>query len=516
MSDRSNGFSRERKGSLFVRNAAILTLTSLLLRTVGIFFRIYLSGKLGAEGMGLYQLIISVYVLGSTFASSGICTAVTRLIAEELPHGSSRSIRHILRRALLLSVLIGIASTLLFFFGAKLIGLYWLRDMRAVPAIQVLSLGFPFMGISSCLRGYFIARRRIGSSSGAQLIEQAVRIAVIMLLIDRLAPFGLAFACLAVLLGDTAAEAVSCGIHAVSYWLDRRRLPQNVAKKRPTYGVLRRITAIAVPISAGRYLNSALRTAENILVPDRLSRFTGSQEVSLSQFGALKGMTLPLLFFPASFLSAMSTLLLPEVSASAQDNMPRVRRAVNRTLQITLLAATGIGGVFFLLAPQLGQLLYHSDEVGLYLRVLAPLVPIMYAESVVDGILKGLNQQVSSLKYSVADSVIRIVMIFFLLPWRGMEGFLFIMVVSNVLTSWLNIHRLMTVTQMRFRWGKWLILPTVAAACGIAVAFLIRGLPVISSLGALPWAVIGLIVMVTVYLLFLPLLGCISRNDWQK
>ena len=173
------------KKSVFLKNAAILTVTSLILRTVGIFFRIFLSGKIGAEGMGLYQLIVSIYVLGATFATSGISTAVTRLIADEMVRGTARSVRHILRRALLLSVLIGVISTLLIFFGAEVISLYWIRDMRAAPALKMLSFSLPSMGVSSCLRGYFVARRRVSGTSHAQLLEQAVRIGVIMLIIDQ-------------------------------------------------------------------------------------------------------------------------------------------------------------------------------------------------------------------------------------------------------------------------------------------------------------------------------------------
>ena len=76
------------KKKIFIKNAFIMTATALILRTIGIFFRIYMSNKIGAEGMGLYQLIFSVYMLGSTFASAGICTAVTRLVTDELVCGT--------------------------------------------------------------------------------------------------------------------------------------------------------------------------------------------------------------------------------------------------------------------------------------------------------------------------------------------------------------------------------------------------------------------------------------------
>lgn len=133
------------KKATFIKNAFILTATSLLLRTIGIFFRIYMSNKVGAEGMGLYQLIFSIYVLGSTFATSGISTAVTRLVADELVCGTPKSVRHILHRAIALSLLIGAASTALIFFGADIISAYWIKDMRAVPALKILCFSLPSM-----------------------------------------------------------------------------------------------------------------------------------------------------------------------------------------------------------------------------------------------------------------------------------------------------------------------------------------------------------------------------------
>ena len=113
------------KKSSFVKNAAILTVTSLILRTVGIFFRIYMAGKLGAEGMGLYQLVFSIYVLAATFASAGICTAVTRLVTDELACGCPATVRRILRRAMLLSVCIGLASAAALALGADTIAAVW-------------------------------------------------------------------------------------------------------------------------------------------------------------------------------------------------------------------------------------------------------------------------------------------------------------------------------------------------------------------------------------------------------
>lgn len=500
---------------VFVKNAAVLTVTSLILRTIGIFFRVFLSGKIGAEGMGLYQLIVSIYVLGATFATSGISTAVTRLIADELVCGTARSVRHILRRSILLSLLIGLFSTALIYFGADIISIYWIRDARAANALRMLAFSLPSMGVSSCLRGYFIARRKAAGTSYAQLLEQGVRIGVIALLIDRFSAAGLAMACLAVMIGDTVAEWTSCAFLAIGCHLDKKRTQAELPTRdsvRPS--VVLRLLAIAAPITAGRYLNTILRTIENILVPNSIAKYSGSQERGLSEFGALKGMALPLIFFPASFLSALSTLLIPEISsANALNQQGKINRAIERTLHLTLLSSILIGAVFFAFSGEIGVLLYNSEDVGRYLLVLAPLTPIMYAESIVDGILKGLNQQVSSLKYSIADSAIRIVLIVFMVPRWGMNGFLLIMVISNVLTSFLNTHRLLTVTGVKLQWGRWIVRPLLAAATATVLAQAVTQLPFFLRMDGIVVTVLGILCLCGLYSILLSLLGCIHVSE---
>lgn len=109
------------KKTLFIKNALILTASSLILRFVGIIFKVWLAALIGSEGIGLYQLIFSVYVLAATFATSGICTAVTRLVAEELALGSKKGTLKILRRAIEITLLIAAVSIAVVYFGAEFI-----------------------------------------------------------------------------------------------------------------------------------------------------------------------------------------------------------------------------------------------------------------------------------------------------------------------------------------------------------------------------------------------------------
>jgi len=164
------------KKTVFIKNAVILTASSLLLRFAGIIFKVWLASFIGSEGIGLYQLIFSVYVLASTFATTGISTAVTRLVTEELALGQRKGTLKILRRAIELSLIIAFASIAIIFLGADFIASKFLGDLRASAALKILPFSLPFMAVSSCLRGYFFARRKATPSALAQLTEQAVRI----------------------------------------------------------------------------------------------------------------------------------------------------------------------------------------------------------------------------------------------------------------------------------------------------------------------------------------------------
>lgn len=449
------------KKTIFIKNALILTVSSLILRFVGIIFKVWLAQLIGSEGIGLYQLIFSVYMLAATFATSGISTAVTRLVAEELALGTKRGTLKILRRAIEITLLIAGVTVVTVFFGAEFIAVRFLNDIRAVPALKILPLSLPFMGISSCLRGYFIARRKITPNAVSQLLEQAVRIMLIVVLVGKFCTKGL---------GACAAEIFSFLMLWLIWLRDTKRLDNLTGRNHPPFGIVRRILHISVPITSGRYLNTALRTGENILVPKNLAKYPFGGENALSQFGMIKGMALPILFFPSTLLNAVSTLLIPEISeAEARNRHGLVRSATRNILKLTSVIAFIFGAIFFVGGRKIGLLIYKNPEVGELLRALSPIVPLMYLDSISDGILKGLDQQAFTFRTAVSDSVLRIILILILLPIFGLRGFIWIMYFSNVLTCFLNVGRLLHVTRVKIRFINEILLPLTSAAV-IAIA----------------------------------------------
>lgn len=445
----------------YVKSAAILTGTGLLLRAAGMVLRVYMAGKLGAEGMGLYQLVFTVYNLAVTLATAGLSVTTTRLCAQCLARGERGAVRPVMRRMLAVALMLGLCCCLAQFALARTAARWWLKDMRAVPALQILAPSLPFMALSAVLRGYFLAMRRVKPNALAQLFEQAVRISLVMLLVTRAVPYGLTAACTAAVTGNTVSEAASWCYMMLCWGKEKRELGPAQKPSMTAWAIVQGLT----PIAANQYLTSFLRTVENVMVPSCLAVAAASRETGLAQYGALRGMAMPVVFFPFSFLATLSTLLMPEITRAAERGQRKtLERLVQRTLLITMTLSVPAGGLFTLFSAELGQVLYQSSEIGMYLCVLGPLMPLMYLESMVDGVLKGLGEQMATFRYAVLDSAFRLVSVAWMVPRWGMPGFLLIMVCSNLLTSLLNLRRLLVVTGVRWNWRDWTVQPGAAMA----------------------------------------------------
>ncbi len=461
------------KVNVFVKNTVVLVATSLILRTVGMVFRVWQADKIGSQGMGLYQLIFSVYMLAATFSTAGVSTAVTRLVADNEPKGE-RAVKSVMRAATLVTMAVAAVSVFAVYVFAKPIAVHFLKDARAIPAIKILSFSLPFMGMSSCFRGYFIARRKTLQPSLVQLLEQAVRIAVVVGCVTAWAHKGLTYTAAAVLLGDTVAEIVSFLINWLLYVKDRRKMPTGTELS----GVFKKVMHIAVPITGTCYLGSVLHTVESLLVPLKLTVFHGSKGRGLELFGAIRGMALPTLFFPASFLSSLSTMLIPEVSsAAAEGNVLKVKQLVSKSVGTTLVLSTFVACAFMFNAADIGLAIYGDRDVGQVMLVLSPIVPLMYLESVTAGLLKGLDCQMNVLKFNTFDSCFRIFAVFFIVPMFGIKGYLAIMMISNTFTSTLSAKCLFNAADIKADLSGWILKPLIfGSVSGFLGNFIASGL----------------------------------------
>ena len=443
----------------YLKNAALLTGADIVLRLAGMGLRIWLANALGGEGMGLYQLVLAVYSLFVTLATSGVSVAATRLMAEELSRSRAEA-RGMLVRLLGAALLLGSAALAAQFGLAGLAAKWWLGDVRATGALRVSAFGMPWMAVSAVLRGFFIARRRVSPNVVSQLAEQTVRIGVIWFALSRGAALDVGGKCTAVLAATALSEAVSCGMMALFYRQEAVSAFGAGPARRPA-DPAKRLWEILWPVEGGRCLASALHTAENMLVPACLTVYllaAGGRSAAVAQYGNLKGMALPLLTFPFGLLGSLSVLLMPEITqAHIRGEKKRLSALLDRMLRLTGYFSALAGSVFWVWGGPLADLLYGENgaEAGFYLTVLGPAMPLMYLESM-------------------------------LLPRFGMRGFLFVILLSSVYTCLANTGRLLRVSGVRPAVWRWLGAPVLAAAVSAGAGMVFREMLAAWSVGELP------------------------------
>ena len=494
------------KKTVFVKNAAVMTVSSIILRFAGIVFKVHLAAKMGSEGVGLYQLTFSLFMLASAFSASGIPTAVTRLVAEESALGGRSGIKRIMSATFTANAVLSAVTAIVLFFGAKPLSALTVSDLRAVPSIRIMALSVFFVGASSVIKGYFIARRKASPGAFSQLLEQSIRIVSVISILPFATSRGLPFACAAVFAGDAAAEIISCGYLYLRYRSDIKR--QKDAAGAHIAHPVRRIISISLPLTAGRYLNSLLRTAENLLVPRALYKY--SKKGALSLFGMIKGMALPILFFPSVILNAVSTLLIPEMSEAAGKHKGAiVRVAVEEILSVSAIIGFIFSAIFAAGGYEIGFLLYKSADVGFLLTALSPIVPLMYVDSLCDGLLKGLDQQKFTFFVSVFDSAARLLLIFPVLERFGIKGFIAIMYFSNLLTALLNVGRLIKISGAGLNAQKAVVVPILSAFSSTLIVKVLLGL---FELPSLVYIILLSSISICAYLIIISYFNCINLS----
>ena len=471
----------------YLKNAALLTVSDVVLRLAGMGLRIYLANALGGEGMGLYQLVLAVYSLFVTLATSGVSVASTRLMAEEMT-GSPARARGMLLRLCAAALGLGTLAMAAQWALAGVAAQWWLGDLRAAPALRAAAFGMPFMAVSAVIRGFFVARQQVGPNVASQMAEQIFRIGVMVAALELTQGQDVGTRCALVLMATAGGEMVSAVLMA---WFCRREAPRAFGHDRAQAPLRagKRLWEILWPVEGGRCLASALHTAENMLAPACLTVYLGGlRSMAVTQYGCLKGMALPLMNFPFGLLGSLGVLLMPEITrAHIRSDHRRLEILLRRMLRLTMYFSALIGAVFWVWGRPLTEALYGSPEAGSYLEILAPAMPLLYLESMVDGAMKGIGEQKAVFRYSVWDSILRIAGVMVLLPRFGMKGFLFVILLSSLFTCLSNTRRLLVVAHVRADLAGWLAGPAFAALASALAGWGIReGLAVLLTGGR--WA----------------------------
>lgn len=422
-------------------SAILLTVVNLLLRFVGTSFQVYLSGRIGAEGIGLLQLVLSVGTMAMVAGMAGIRTATMYLTAEEVGRKRPERIVWVLSGCVLYSLVVSCVVAVCVYIFAPQIALKWIGREEVVASVRLFAAFLPVNCLCGVMVGYFTGANRIGMLAVVEVAEQICTMICTVMLLSLWAGRDATKSCLAVILGSSLGASLTLAALVILRLMER-------PKYSPKISVASRLYHTAVPLALADNLRTGITTIENLMVPKRLALYPGV-ESPLAAFGTICGMVFPVLTFPMAILFGLTELLIPELArCNAAGSHQRISYLVRRSLKIALLFGAVCSCILFLLGNDLCMKLYNSSDAGMYLQWFAPLAVMLYCDTVTDAIIKGLGQQKASVYYNICTNAMDVTLLFFLLPRMGVVGYFISFTVTHAINFVLSFGRLLKITKI--------------------------------------------------------------------
>ena len=438
-----------KRFKFFIFNTSFLIITSLIFRGIDIYFTGYISKKIGTEQMGIFGLIMSVYLFGITLATSGINLAVTRVISEELALDNPGGVKKVMKKCLYITLITSISTSLIFWTNTDFIVEKCLHGKVSHSVIHLVCLALPLIAMSSAISGYFAGVRRIYKNAIGQFIEHVAKVIITAIIINIYLPYGLNYACFALILGDLISEIVSFSYIYIIYLLDKRKYSNSTEilnRDNYTYRIIR----ISIPIAITSYIRSGLSTFKQLIIPSSLEKSGINSKESLSKYGIINGMALPIIMFPDILVKSFASLLIPEFARyNAKKDYKRIKQMTTILLFLIGGAAATLSIILFIFSDFLAELIYKNSSISYYIKILAPLAIFIYVDTVVDSVLRGLDAQVGVMIINILDLAISTSFIYFFVPKLGLVGYLISIYMSEVLNFIVSLFQLIKIVYFR-------------------------------------------------------------------
>ena len=443
-----------KKGNSLLHGALMLTAVNLLLRFSGTAFQVWLSGRIGAAGIGLLQLVLSVNMLALTLGAAGGRTTAMYLTAEALGQKRNADADRLLSGCFLYSILCAGAVSAGLYALSPVLASHWIGTMEALPALRTWAAFLPVICLTGVMTGYFTAANRIGTLAAVEVAEQLFSIGITASILsvthDR------ADSCRAVVLGSCLGSVLTLGCLMALYG---RQASDGESHIRTAAPILR----CAIPLAVADDLKAGISTVENLMVPRRLALYRGVGD-PLAAFGRVSGMVFPVMMLPSAILSSLAEVLIPELArCNAVGSRNRIRYLVRLNLRAALVYGLCCGGLLYLLAEPLCARLYPGEDIAPLMKRFALLVPMLYCDLLADAMTKGLGQQTACARYSVISNVLDVSLLFFLLPTFGIDGYFLSFTITHALNFFLSLRKVLSIGGVQLSTAFALLTPACSA-----------------------------------------------------
>lgn len=426
-----------------IAGTLILTLTGLASRFIGFFYKIFLSRTIGAEGIGIYQMIFPIYGVCYALTTAGAEIAISRFVSGEIARGKKEQARSILWIGLSMSLALSLFTTLTVYLNADLIALRLLHEARCANLLRIMSITVPFGAWHSCVSGYYYGLQKTAVPACAQLFEQLVRVAAVYIIYQVSLEEGLTLSPAAAVIGLVLGEFASMLFTLFAISSESLRTRTQKAAVFPTRSYAKRMFREAAPVSANRVCMNLLGSAEAILLPLTLQQYGLTVERALSVYGTLTGMAMAFIQFPSVLTNAVSVMLLSSVSESqAAGNQNQIARTIRKTIRFCLPLGIACTVFFLLTGKTLGTFFFKNPMAGDFIITLAWICPFLYLNSTLHSILNGLGRTAAGFVNNLIGVMIRIFFILTFVPRFGIQGYLWGILSNQLFVAFLNINAL--------------------------------------------------------------------------
>ena len=427
------------KGGLFLKHSLplknsliagtlLLTLAGSLSRVIGFFYRIFLSRTIGAEGIGIYQLIFPLLALSISLTSSGIQTAVSKFTAEKFAEKHAGEAYLCLYAGLFLSIASSLLACVFLYFNADMLAANYLDEPRCANLIRIMAYSLPFSSVHACANGYYYGAKKAAIPAVSQLLEQLVRVASVYVICLIYTENGTALS------PKIAVWGIVCGeIFSALFCITV--LP--FKKQEGQFSVmLKNIALFSLPLTANRVALNFFQSLEALMIPSRLRFFGYTQSEALSVFGILTGMALPMILFPNVLTNSVAVMLLPAISeAKARHDHMLIFRAIKKTIESCMILGL-MSTLFFLLSGRLiGEYVFRNTLAGTFISTLSWICPFLFLSTTLTSILHGLGKPTATFLLNLLSSGIRILGIYAFVPLFGIRAYLMAMLLSQLFLS---------------------------------------------------------------------------------
>ena len=450
-----------------------MALSNVGLQLLGFLYRIALSRLAGAEGLGVYRLVFSVYTVINAASLSGVTLACSRLSSAKLAQGRPEQLRPLFRLAAGIFVTIfALCAAVVVPFHDFIAGTL-LGDDRTAAALPVMLACLFLTGFENIIKSLFVGTGRVQYAAVSEVGEQLIRIFAVIALLRAFGGNDYGRIAALIMLGMALSECFSASFLGLLY----RRHIGSVGRRGRVHadpGMMRHVFDIAAPLSLAAVFINVISSAGAVVLPKRLMASGLSSSEALSALGVVSGMASPLILLPIALVSAVGTVLVPSITAAqARGDDRRVRGLVDKTLTVTGLIALPATALLVPLSPSLARVFFGQSIPLPYMALLGLGAVLSYYQMMTASLLNGIGAQRRSVTAAVCGEALQLALTWVLAarPSLQIYGYLLAMAISPAPVVLANLWGLRRKTGYRLRLRHTLGVPLL---CGATVYLWVR------------------------------------------